>query len=111
MSSVNYVIKQLGNLIAPLGKNELASLIVILALNEFGKYDFAKKTKTQKGGAIFNELIKVILPMGKNDIVVLAAILLLNYYNQNKKGVHPSKKKRWFYNIQRSCKFISTDRC
>ncbi len=48
MSSVNYVIKQLGDLIASLGKNKLATLVVVLALNEFGQYQFAKKTKTQK---------------------------------------------------------------
>lgn len=48
MSAVNYIIQQLGNLIAPLGKNQLATLIVILALNEFGQYNFAKKAKHKK---------------------------------------------------------------
>ena len=57
MSGINYVIKVLGDLIAPLGKDKLASLVVVLALNEFGKYSYAKKTK-QKGGSIFNNLVK-----------------------------------------------------
>jgi hypothetical protein len=92
MSSVNYIINQLGDLIAPLGKNELVSLIVILAVNEFGKYTFAKTSKTQKGGSIFEELINVILPMSKNDVIVLASILLLNYFNQNKDVNQKSKK-------------------
>ena len=94
MSTVNYVIKQLGNLIAPLGKGALASLVVVLALNEFGKYSYAKKHKTQRGGNIFNELVKTVLPMSKNDLLALASILLLNYFNQQKhhKG-HRGKKK------------------
>ena len=94
MSTVNYVIKQLGNLIAPLGKGALASLVVVLALNEFGKYSYAKKHKTQRGGNIFNELVRTVLPMSKNDLLALASILLLNYFNQQKhhKG-HRGKKK------------------
>ena len=94
MSTVNYVIKQLGNLIAPLGKGALASLVVVLALNEFGKYSYAKKHKTQRGGNIFNELVTTVLPMSKNDLLALASILLLNYFNQQKnhKG-HKGKKK------------------
>jgi hypothetical protein len=94
MSTVNYVIKQLGNLIAPLGKGALASLVVVLALNEFGKYSYAKKHKTQRGGNIFNELVTTVLPMSKNDLLALVSILLLNYFNQQKnhKG-HKGKKK------------------
>ena len=94
MSTVNYVIKQLENLIAPLGKGALASLVVVLALNEFGKYSYAKKHKTQRGGNIFNELVRTVLPMSKNDLLALASILLLNYFNQQKhhKG-HRGKKK------------------
>ena len=93
MSTVNYVIKQLGNLIAPLGKSALASLVVILALNEFGKYSYAKKHKTQKGGNIFNELVTTVLPMSKNDLLALASILLLNYFNQQHHKGHTGKKK------------------
>ena len=69
MSSVTYVISQLGNLIAPLGKEALASLVVVLALNEFGKHSYAKTHKTQKGGNMLSEFVNVVLPMSKNDLL------------------------------------------
>ena len=91
MSGMNYVIKVLGDLIAPLGKDKLASLIVVLALNQFGKYSFAKKTK-QKGGNIFNNLVSTVMPMSKDNLLTLASILLLDYFM--KKNRSTSTKKR-----------------
>ena len=60
----NVVLKTLGDLIAPLGINQLATLVVVLSLNEFNKYHYAKRTR-QKGGSLFKGLVQTVLPMEK----------------------------------------------
>lgn len=83
MSELLYVIKDIGKLLIPLGINKLASLSVILLLNEFKKFGFSKKQKVKKGGSVtnvFNVLVKTIAPLGKNHLLTLASLLLLNYF-------------------------------
>jgi len=72
----------LGNLIAPMGKNSLISLVVILFINHL--VSAKKVTKKQMGGSL-GEYLKIFVPMGKNDLVSLASILLIHYFVKNKK--------------------------
>ena len=80
----------LANMITPMGKNSLATLIVLLFLN----YLQRKRTissKKQLGGGM-HDYIKLLLPMSKNNLVVLASLLLLNHFILNKKS--RSKKQK-----------------
>ena len=87
--SLNIVILEISKLLIPLGVNALASLAVVLSLNELGKYNYAKRTKSQKGGNIFSVLVKSLAPLGKTHLVVLVSILLLHYFSKEK-----NKKKK-----------------
>jgi len=84
------IVNTLGKMLAPLGINELATIIVLLFLNHYSK----EKTflmKKQKGGN-FNNYIGMLTPLGKDNLVVLASLLLLNYFaHKNKKT---SKKQK-----------------
>ena len=74
-------VNSLGKLIAPLGVNELATLVVLLFLNDY----MHKKDKKQKGG-MMNTYVDMLVPMGKNNLVVLASLLLLNHFaHKNRK--------------------------
>ena len=77
------IVSTLGNMLAPLGTNELASVIVLLFLNHYSK-EKVFSMKKQKGGN-FNSYVQMLTPLGKENLVVLASLLLLNYFAQKKK--------------------------
>jgi hypothetical protein len=85
------IVSTLGNMLAPLGTNELASVIVLLFLNHYSK-EKVFSMKKQKGGN-FNSYVQMLTPLGKENLVVLASLLLLNYFAQKKKTKTSKKQK------------------
>ena len=80
-------VSHLATLLAPVGKEALATVIVLLVLNLTSMKE--KKKRKMKGGSLINSSIKVLaktlFPMGKEQLLVLASLLLLNYLSQNNK--------------------------
>merc|ERR1711988_1875976 len=74
------IVNTLGNMLSPLGPNELASVIVLLFLNYYSK-EKGFSMKKQKGGN-FDSYVQMLTPLGKENLVVLASLLLLNYFAQ-----------------------------
>lgn len=75
--SFNYFV----NLLAPLGKDRLMAVIVLLVLNHFKKFN-----KQVGGSANYLAMAeKTLAPLGKNVLVVMGALLLLDYFTRNKK--------------------------
>lgn len=66
-------VKSMCGILAPMGKKALASLAVLLALNEVGK-------KQKGGSALMSGLTSKLMPMSKNNLLVLVSLLLINYY-------------------------------
>jgi hypothetical protein len=81
---ITAVVAELSTVLAPLGKNALISLIVLLGLNSMGKY--SKVKKTQKGGEpIMAMLASTLAPLGLNELLAVASLLLLQYFAHSKK--------------------------
>ena len=55
----------LANMLAPMGKNDLSTLIVLLALHALGK---KKTSKSNQKGGMFHDYLKIFYPMGKNEL-------------------------------------------
>jgi hypothetical protein len=82
-SIIGSAVNNLGNLLAPLGKNSLIALIILL----FGKHLVIRRkmTKAQMGGNMI-EYTKMLLPMSKNNLLALASLLLIHYFVKNKRS-------------------------
>ena len=77
-------IKTMCGILAPMGKKALASLAVLLALNEVGK--------KQKGGSgLISGLSSKLMPMSKNNLLVLVSLLLINYFMHLRKTTKTQK--------------------
>ena len=77
-------IKTMCGILAPMGKKALASLAVLLALNEVGK--------KQKGGSgLISGLSSKLMPMSKNNLLVLVSLLLINYFMHLRKKTKTQK--------------------
>ena len=72
----------LANIIFPMSKNSLITLIVLLFTNHL--VSKRKVTRKQMGGNLA-DYAKIFVPMTKNNLVVLASILLIHYFVKNKK--------------------------
>jgi len=81
-SSVSYI----AQLLSPVSKEALATVVVLLALN-LSNLSSKKKSKTKKGGGLvtgtIQTLAKTLFPMSKESLLVLTSLLLLNYLKQN----------------------------
>jgi len=89
---ISMTIMELSNIIAPLGKNALISLIVLLGLGEMGKYSHVKKS--QRGGSIMATLGSTLAPMGLNELLAIASLLILQHFvKKNTKHSDKSGKK------------------
>lgn len=84
MQGLKDSIVTLGNQLTPLGRNSLASLIVILFLNYLHKNKKISGKKKLGGG--IKDYISMLIPMGKSNLIVLASLLLLNNFACHKKG-------------------------
>lgn len=71
----------LSGMLAPMGKNALVSLVVLL----FSRHLISsrKMTKKQMGGNLM-DYTKMLLPMTKNNLLALASILLIHHFVKNK---------------------------
>jgi len=83
VSIMGSAVTTLGDLLAPMGKNSLIALIILL----FGKYLVSRRkmTKGQMGGNMM-EYTKIFLPMSKNNLLALASLLLIHYFVKNKRS-------------------------
>lgn len=83
VSIIGSAVTTLGDLLAPMGKNSLIALIILL----FGKYLVSRRkmTKGQMGGNMM-EYTKIFLPMSKNNLLALASLLLIHYFVKNKRS-------------------------
>ena len=77
-------IKTMCGILAPMGKKALASLAVLLALNEVGK-------KQKGGSALISGLSSKLMPMSKNNLLVLVSLLLINYFMHLRKKTKTQK--------------------
>ena len=77
-------IKTMCGILAPMGKKALASLAVLLALNEVGK-------KQKGGSALISGLSSKLMPMSKNNLLVLVSLLLINYFMHLRKTTKTQK--------------------
>ena len=70
----------LSGMLAPMGKNALVSLVVLL----FSRHLISsrKMTKKQMGGNLI-DYTKMLLPMTKNNLLALASILLIHHFVKN----------------------------
>lgn len=74
----------LSNMLAPLGKNALATLIVVLSLHALGKKKTRPPGRNKQKGGMFNDYFKMFYPLGKNELLTLASLLLLHFYTKKK---------------------------
>lgn len=87
------VFQNLANLLMPMGKTQLVSLITLLTLNHFKMYGKMKtyhksksvksKSKSQKGGYL-GGLERILAPMGHNALVVVLTLLLMDHFISKK---------------------------
>ena len=87
---VSSAVSHVAKLLAPVGKQALATVVVLLVLNLTAINK--RKKKKMKGGSLISAsvktLAKTLVPMGKEKLLVLASLLLLNYLSQkNKKRI------------------------
>ena len=82
-SMLGSAVTTLGDLLAPMGKNSLIGLIILL----FGKHLVMRRkmTKGQMGGNMM-EYTKMLLPMSKDNLLALASLLLIHYFVKNKRS-------------------------
>uniref|UniRef100_A0A6C0JAH7 Uncharacterized protein n=1 Tax=viral metagenome TaxID=1070528 RepID=A0A6C0JAH7_9ZZZZ len=76
------LISSICKILAPVGKTQLITTIVLLALNELGK--------KQKGGGMMDSLGRALAPLGKNQLLVLVSLLLINYFMK----LHKKRSKK-----------------
>ena len=79
-----FCLQGLMKLLIPLGKTQLATLIVLLVLNSFAGVGRSR----QRGG---NQYIDLLMPLGKNMLVVVGALLLLHYFTNTWKKAFKQK--------------------
>lgn len=98
LASVSVAVAELSKLLAPLGVNALASLVVLLSFKLLGKSKPKSKSKSkskskfksQKGGSL-GGLEAALIPLGKNALLALASLLLLHYFSMPRRSVRVQK--------------------
>ena len=74
------IISTLSNLLAPMGVESLATVAVLLALNEIGKPSKKKKMTGGELATMTSTLAQTLIPMGQNQLMTLVSLLILNYF-------------------------------
>ena len=74
------IISTLSNLLAPMGVESLATVAVLLALNEIGKPSKKKKMTGGELATMTSTLAQTLIPMGQNQLLTLVSLLILNYF-------------------------------
>lgn len=69
------------NILAPMGKIQLISVIGLLVMNYYKRWN-----KKQSGGMYFNNMEKILIPMDKNLLLIIGTLLLFNYILNIKKN-------------------------
>lgn len=89
---LGYTFNYFVSLLAPLGKDRLMAVIVLLVMNHF------KKFNKQSGGSL-NYLAmaeKTLAPLSNNLLIVIGSLLLLDYTIKNKRLIGGSSDKCGF---------------